>query len=109
MTIDYDGRRFQPVGSDGGNVATYRQDGDLLWGDFGGGGGVRRGALCGRCATDGTLEFAYTMVLASGEVVAGRCVSTPKVLEDGRIGLVEAWERYGAHPSSGVSELEEVV
>lgn len=106
--INYDGRRFRPVGADDRNVGTYRQNGDLVWGDFGGGGGVRRGSLCGLCAADGTLEFAYTMVLDSGEIVSGRCVSTPRALPDGRIGLVEAWERYGPNPATGVSELEEV-
>jgi hypothetical protein len=78
-----------------------------VWGEFSGG-SARRGALCGLCAEDGTLEFAYTMVLTSGEVVSGRCVSTPEVLSDGRIKLYERWERYGPNGATGVSELEEL-
>jgi hypothetical protein len=104
--IDYDGRRFRPAGADG-CVALYHQDGDVLWGEFSGG-SARRGALAGTCAPDGALRFAYCMVRTDDEVIAGRCVSTPEVLHDGRIRLHETWERYGAHASSGESWLEEV-
>lgn len=108
--INYDGRRFRPVGHGAdaeAPVATYRQSGDLLWAEFAGG-DIRRGSLTGLCAADGTLEFAYTMVLASGEVIAGRCTSSPELLADGRIRLHEKWERYGPHAARGVSELDEV-
>jgi len=107
--INYDGRRFRPVAEDGadGRVAVYRQDGDLLWGEFRGG-RARRGALTGRCAPDGTLDFAYCMVLETGEVISGRCSSTPHVLDDGRIRLDEVWQRYGPHADSGTSCIEEI-
>jgi hypothetical protein len=107
--IDYDGRRFRAAGHGSESaVATYRQSGDLLWAEFSGG-TTRRGAVCGRCAPDGILEFAYTMVLTDGEIIAGRCRSTPEVMDDGRIRLHETWERYGPHAATGVSTLEEVV
>lgn len=108
--IDYDGRRFRPVTdqpSEDGTVAVYRQSGDLLWAEFSGG-HTRRGSLCGLCAEDGTLEFAYTMVRTTGEVISGRCVSTPEILADGRIRLHEQWERFGPHAATGVSQIEEV-
>ncbi len=106
--INYDGRRFQALGAGGeAAVAVYRQSGDLLWGEFSGG-ETRRGALCGLCAPDGNLDFTYTTVLTSGEVIAGRCLSTPQVLKDGRIRLHEKWERFGPNASTGVSEIEEI-
>ncbi|MEU8434340.1 hypothetical protein AB0F18_15740 [Streptomyces sp. NPDC029216] len=111
MTIDYDGRHFRNTGYPAGvsaPIGHYRHEGDLLWADFDGG-PVRRGSLNGRVADDGKLEFAYTMVLENGDVVAGRCWSTPEFLADGRIRLNERWERYGAHASSGESALEEVL
>lgn len=110
MTIDYDGRRFQPVQDEHageGRVAVYHQHGDLLWGEFHGG-RARRGVLAGRCAPDGSLEFAYCMVQNTGEVISGRCRSTPRILDDGRIQLDEAWERYGPHASTGTSRLLEL-
>ncbi|TQF01421.1 hypothetical protein E6W39_03150 [Kitasatospora acidiphila] len=108
--IDYNGRRFRPVGADhgeSGRVAQYRQRGNLLWGEFSGG-DARRGTLTGLCGPDGELEFAYCVVLSDGEVVSGRCHSTPATLPDGRIRLAETWERYGPHAASGVSYLEEI-
>jgi hypothetical protein len=105
--VSYDGRTFRPHG-EGAYVprARYHQDGDLVWGEFAGG-HVRCGSLAGTCSPDGTLDFAYCMVYDTGEIVSGRCRSTPQLLDDGRIRLTEEWQRY-APPDRGVSYLEEV-
>ncbi|MDQ2810342.1 MAG: hypothetical protein M3Z75_00275 [Actinomycetota bacterium] len=106
--FSYDERRFRPEGENG-PVVTYRQDGDLFWAEIPAGGSVRRGALTGRCASDGTLDFAYSMVLEDGEVVCGRCHSTPmRRRGGGGIRIREEWERYGQNAATGVSYLEEV-
>jgi hypothetical protein len=106
--INYDGRRFRAVnGEPDAPVALYRQDGDLVWAEFAGH-DVRRGSLAGVCRPDGTLEFAYSMVLGGGAVISGHCVSTPEVLGSGRIRLHEKWERFGRHATVGESMLEEV-
>jgi hypothetical protein len=105
--INYDGRRFRKVGGEDATTAVYRQDGDLVWAEFGGG-KVRRGALTGTCAEDGTLTLAYTMVLATGEVISGHTVNTPVRNGDGTLVLHEEWERFGAHAATGVSYLKEV-
>ncbi|MDL4774181.1 MULTISPECIES: hypothetical protein [Thermomonosporaceae] len=106
--IGYDGRRFRPVEHDAHDrVAHYHQDGDLLWGEFGGG-RARRGSLTGRCSPDGRLEFAYCMVLDDGEVISGFCRSVPTVRPDGGIDLREEWERFGRHSARGVSRLTEI-
>ncbi|MFD9126967.1 hypothetical protein [Kitasatospora sp. NPDC059571] len=108
--IDYNRRRFrgESAAPDAeATVAVYRQAGDLLWGESEGG-SVRRGSLTGVVHTDGSAEFAYTMVLAGGEVVAGHCVSTPEFLPDGRIRLTEIWERFGENADRGVSYLIEL-
>jgi hypothetical protein len=110
FAINYDGRRFHPVEDGTGvasRVAVYRQSGDLLSGDFSGG-HARHGVLTGRCAPDGTIDFAYCMVLDDGNIISGRCHSTPTVLPDGRVRLSEEWERYGPHAATGVSTLEEI-
>lgn len=107
MTIQYDGRRFRVAGVDGAvPAAHYHQSGDLVWAEFAGG-KVRRGSLAGTCAPDGILRLAYCMVLATGDLVTGRCVSTPTVLDDGRIRLSEQWERFSPQPATGLSLLEE--
>jgi hypothetical protein len=108
--MNYDNRRFRPVGGRAGEesrVAVYRQQGDLLWGEFTGG-HARRGVLTGTAAPDGRLEFGYCMVLDTGEVITGHCRSTPEILADGRIRLHEQWERFGAQASTGTSYIEEI-
>lgn len=109
MRIDYDGRRFRPADEPAahGRIARYHQRGDLLWGEFSGG-QARYGALAGLAAADGSLDFAYSFVTDAGQIVAGRCRSTPTLLADGRIQLAERWERYGEHPGSGMSSLLEL-
>jgi hypothetical protein len=106
--IDYDGRRFRKVSTDpDAPVTLYRQKDDLVWAELTGG-GVRLGSLTGKCAEDGTIDLAYTMVLASGAVISGHSTNTPEFLADGRIRLNEVWERYGPHGESGTSSIEEV-
>lgn len=107
--INYDGKRFRAAGAGPeASTAVYRQKGDLVWAEFQGG-EVRRGSLTGLCAQDGTLDFAYTMVLDTGAVISGRNVSVPEILPDGRIRLNERWERYGRHADQGISTIVEVV
>jgi hypothetical protein len=109
--INYDGRTFRAVHADPeqpASSAVYRQRGDLVWAEFGGG-EIRRGSLTGLCGDDGTVDFAYTMVMAAGAVISGRSVNTPEFLPDGRIQLNERWERYGEHADSGFSVIVEVV
>ncbi len=106
MSIDYDGRRFRARGEQNGPGATYRQRGDLVWAEFAGG-HVRRGSLVGVCNGDGVLSLGYSMVLAGGEVITGRCTSTPH-WQVGRLELREVWQRYGEHAATGESILEEV-
>jgi hypothetical protein len=105
----YEGRRFRKVGASEAEAPTalYRQDGDLVWAEFAGG-DVRRGSLVGVCDADSRVEFTYTMVLDSGEIVAGHSVNTPQVLPDGRIRFHEEWERFGRHAGRGVSYIEEI-
>jgi hypothetical protein len=107
MTINYEGREFRKPGGGDGTVARYRQHGDLVWADFTGG-KVRRGTITGTCGEDGTLRLAYTMVLATGEVISGYTVNVPEQRDDGRLVLREQWERYGEHAATGISYLEEI-
>ncbi|MFL6136546.1 MAG: hypothetical protein ACJ74O_01945 [Frankiaceae bacterium] len=107
VVIDYDGRRFRPLGAERGTstLGAYHQDGDLVWADFSGP-AVRAGRLVGTCRPDGVIDAAYCFVTADGETVAGACISTPTVLADGRVRLAERWRRLDG--SSGVSQIEEV-
>lgn len=99
----FDGRRFAPAGGSG-TVATWSQDGDLVWADVTGP-DLPVGRLVGSVRPDGVLDVAYAFVTPAGPV-AGQCESTPEVLADGRIRLTERWRRVDG--SSGVSYAEEL-
>lgn len=102
----YDGRLFGPLEPTPGSVVGhYHQQDDLVWADFAGG-PVRTGRLVGVRDAAGVIEAAYCQIMTDGEVVAGRCLSTPTVLGDGRIRLTEQWRR--ADGSSGVSYIQEL-
>ena len=105
--IDYDGRRFSPVGDGPHPTAHYHQRGDLLWGDFTGG-DVRHGCLAGTVSPDDSVVFGYTMVLSDGRTLVGRCRSVPELLPDGRVRFTEHWQRFGDGSGSGISYLEEL-
>lgn len=110
--INYDGRTFrsaaaETAGANGaGPIGHYHQDGAVVWAEFAGG-KVVRGSLVGSCTSDGVLDLAYSQLLSTGEVIAGRCTSVPDVLEDGRIRLREHWQRLGPGGGTGVSVIEE--
>ena len=108
VTINYGGRRFRPAGAPPGaptSVGRYHQDGDLVWAEFAGP-EIRAGRLVGNCRPDGVIEAAYCYLTTAGETIAGACVSTPTVLDDGRVRLTERWRRLDG--SSGVSHIEEI-
>lgn len=106
--VNYDGRVFHPIGAVpvDGEITTgvYHQDGDLVWAEIKGP-SVRVGRLVGSVAADGAINAAYSQVMADGEVIAGRVVSRPTVLPDGRVHLSESWQRIDG--SSGASCIEE--
>lgn len=111
--LSYDGRSFrssaaETAGGDGlGPIGQYHQRGDAVWAEFAGG-AVVCGSLVGTCAPDGTLTLAYCQLLTSGEVLAGRCTTTPELLDDGRLRLREQWQRFGDNGSTGISYIEEL-
>jgi hypothetical protein len=103
--INYDGRLFRSDQQEAA-IGCYRQQGDLVWAQFGGG-QIRTGRLVGTADPAGVITAAYCQVMLSGSVIAGTCISTPRSRSDGSIGLVEDWRR--ADGTSGVSTLSELV
>jgi len=110
--VDYDGRVFRPVSSSENGetsaetVFAYRQRGRIVSATYGGG-EIETGHLLGLVDDDGRLDFRYHQVNARGELMTGRCTSTPEVLADGRIRLHERWQWTSGDMSSGRSVIEE--
>ncbi|MEO8593259.1 MAG: n-acetylglutamate synthase [Candidatus Solibacter sp.] len=112
--MDYQGRRFRPVVNSphgqvsAGTLFQYRQAGDLLTGEYAGG-GIRHGQLLGLVSAEGTLEFCYHHVTNEGEFRSGVCSSTPEILPDGRLRLHERWGWTFGGEEEGESVVEEVL
>lgn len=113
MRISYDGRRFTSVSnSANGEVSTatvfeYRQDGRLVWATYGGG-AIVFGTLIAKADELDHLDMRYQHLNTAGELMTGRCHSTPEVLPDGRLRLHEQWQWTSGDGSAGTSVIEEL-
>jgi len=56
----------------------------------------------------GRLDMRYQQVAIDGTLKAGRCISTPEVLPDGRLRLHESWNWTEGGDGSGTSVIEEM-
>lgn len=111
--INYDRRRFRSVSNSetgevgAGTLFEYHQRDGVVWATYEGG-AIRFGTLIATVDEDGVLDMRYHHVNAAGELMTGRCRSTPEVLPDGRLRLHERWQWTSGDGSSGESVIEEV-
>ncbi len=111
--IDYDNRKFVSVNnSASGEVSAetvfyYRQKNDLVWAEYQGG-EIVFGSLIAKTDNQGNLEMRYQHLNTKGELMTGKCSSSPEILSDGRIRLYEKWLWTSGDLSSGESIIEEV-
>lgn len=111
--VDYNERRFvSKNNSENGEVGAdtvfhYRQRGDVVWATYEGG-RVVFGTLVAKVEPDGSLDMRYQHVNRDGELMTGRCRSTPEVLPDGRLRLHESWQWTCGDRSEGQSVVEEI-
>lgn len=113
MKINYDKRIFKSVSNSGsGEVSTetrfyYRQENELVWAEYSGG-EIVYGSLLAKVATDGSLEMRFQHLNKKGELMTGKCFSTPEILETGKVRLHEKWQWTCGDFSSGESVVEEI-
>ncbi|GAB3574099.1 hypothetical protein GCM10027578_36150 [Spirosoma luteolum] len=113
MTMHYDGKVFVSrqntangeVGSD--TRFYYHQEGRLVWAEYSGG-AIVRGTLLATVGPDNTLDMRYQHVNLAGDLMTGRCHTTPERLPDGRLRLHERWQWTSGDGSAGESIVEEV-
>ena len=111
--FNYDNRFFAPVVNapngevSGATVFHYRQQADIVWATYAGG-GVCFGTLIARADADGSLDMRYSHVNDAGQMMTGRCHSVPEVLPDGRLRLHETWQWTCGDESTGKSLVEEL-
>ena len=111
--INYDGRTFASVvNSATGEVSSetrfhYHQKDSLVWAEYAGG-EIVRGQLIATVDEAGALDMRYQHVNRRGELMTGKCVSTPEITADGRLRLHEKWQWTSGDSSAGESIVEEI-
>ena len=111
--IDYNDKKFTSVSSsETGEVSSetvfhYHQKEDLVWAEYEGG-EIVFGTLVATCDERGALDMRYQHLNKNGELMTGKCLSTPEILEDGRIRLHEKWQWASGDLSKGESVIEEI-
>lgn len=109
----YDNKFFRSVtNTTNGEVSSetlfhYHQQGQVVWAEYGGG-DITKGLLIATVQENDCLDMRYQHVNRQGELMTGRCYSTPERLPDGRIRLLERWQWSSGDCSSGESIVEEV-
>lgn len=113
MTINYDNRIFKSVqNSETGEVSPettfyYHQKDNLVWAEYSGG-EIVFGALLAKIDENGKLDMRYQHLNKAGELMTGKCFSTPEILENGKIRLRENWQWTSGDFSKGASVVEEI-
>ncbi|SDN66118.1 n-acetylglutamate synthase [Alkalicoccus daliensis] len=111
--INYNGRTFVSTSNtENGEVSSktyfeYSQEDNILTADYGGG-EIVKGRLVGLVSEDGSLKFRYNHVNTENELRGGECISTPEVLDNGKIRLHEKWKWLYKEETEGSSVVEEV-
>ncbi|MCX6217563.1 n-acetylglutamate synthase [Spirosoma sp.] len=109
----YKNKTFRSVtNTDNGEVSSetlfhYQQQDKLVWAEYAGG-SIVKGFLIAVVLPDNSLDMRYEHINTQGELMTGRCLSTPEILPDGRIRLHEQWQWTSGDQSSGESVIEEV-
>lgn len=111
--INYDGKKFRPVtNTDNGDTGSetvfeYCQTGNILTSKYTGG-KIVMGHLIGIVDGSGNIDMRYHHINVKGEIMTGICLSTPVILENGKIHLHEKWKWTSGDCSEGESVLEEI-
>ena len=111
--INYNKRIFKSASnSETGEVSSetrfyYHQKENLVWATYEGG-AIVFGNLIAKVLADDSLEMRYQHLNVQGELMTGKCVSTPEILANGKIRLFERWQWTSADFSSGESVIEEI-
>lgn len=110
--INLNNKKFKALeNSDNGEVSSltifhYKQEGDVISASYQGG-DILRGFLVGKIVEE-HLKFTYQHVNKDMEILTGKCISYPKIQEDGKLLLNEKWEWTCKDFSKGTSLLIEI-
>lgn len=112
MDYDLDGKIFRSVkNSSNGEVGTetifrYHQIGKVVSAEYEGG-DIVKGHLVANVLPTGQLDMRYHHINQNGEIMMGKCLSTPEITELGKLKFKEEWQWLCGDMSSGYSEIIE--
>ena len=111
--MNYNDKKFRPISNtENGETSSetlfhYKQVGNILTSEYSGG-KIKNGHLIGLVDASGKIEMRYHQVNDQDELMTGICISTPEILENGKIRLHENWEWTSGDYSKGNSIIEEL-
>lgn len=88
-------------------IFRYSQEGKVVTATYAGG-GIITGSLVAIVDEQGVLDMRYQHINDKFELMTGKCISRPEVLENGKIRLHEEWQWTCKDYSKGRSVVEEV-
>lgn len=113
MNYNLEGKIFKSISNtengevDGDTIFHYHQNESIVWADYSGG-LVAKGHLIANILEDGKLDMRYHHVNIDGDIMIGKCLSTPSITNDGLLKFAEEWQWLSGDKSSGYSETIEV-
>lgn len=111
--IDYNNKVFLSLNnSKTGEVTSdtvfyYHQNKNIVTAIYSGG-EILSGHLIAIADDNGKLDMRYHHVNTNNELMTGKCISTPEILENGKIRLYEKWQWTNGDKSKGESVVEEI-
>jgi len=113
MVINYHDKTFKSVSNsengevDGSTLFYYKQAGDIVTANYHGK-GIKSGQLIAKVDASGILTMRYQHINQHDVFKFGHCISTPKVMANGKLQLHEKWKWDCDDYSEGESIIEEV-
>jgi len=110
--MNYNNKVFKPISNtDNGETSNetifhYKQVGNIVTATYSGG-KIIQGHLIGLVDSFGNIEMRYHQVNEKNELMTGICKSTPEILANGKIRLLEEWKWTSGDKSTGTSIIEE--
>jgi len=87
-------------------VFYYHQKGNIVWAEYEGG-EVEKGHLIAKVLESDQLDMRYQHINRQGQIMIGQCLSTPEILESGKLKFKEQWQWLCGNNSTGYSEIIE--
>lgn len=112
MEFNLEGKIFKSVSNtENGEVGAetvfhYHQNERVVWAEYEGG-DIVKGHLVANVLVSGQLDMRYHHINKRGEIMIGKCLSTPEWMNNGKIRFKEEWQWLTGDMSSGYSEILE--